>query len=845
MKHVISLKIASFVLVSALSLIIFPNSAQARVKTNRQGESAGFSGRVLQAVSGASGSIDSQKAQPLAYATVALLRQDSTVVAGTMTAEDGSFKFEDLQEGTYVLSVSYIGYKEQRSALKAEKGSTLNLGDIVLQPEQEALAAAGITERIPLMEVKADKLVMNVSQLPSAQGADALEMLKKAPGIYVDKDGNITLNGQSVAIWIDGRPSNMNGSSLATLLKSTDATTIDKFEIIEHPSAKYDASGSGGIINIKTKKNFMKGLNGTIGGNVGSGIFQKKPYPSVDGTLALSYRTDRNSASVTYSPSYKTNLMTIKNKSLFGEGNKSSMDNNSVLKMKEGSQLVKVGDDYKLTKKDVVGVNFSGVFTDGYNGCSPDENVSVTNIDGVPVMKTFTKIDATEKTSFLTSNANYTHTFNEALGKSLALNFDYSYYGAGNDYHTYYYPAPAGATTAPSVDPTVKYTVNDQYINILSGKADYSTVLFKRIQFETGAKWAKTQTDNRSDDTGVRNDFIYSEQIAAGYVSASAALSQKWMVQAGLRYEHTFADGNWLTSGTKTSKNYGDFFPNALISFNPGKWRFALVYSRRIDRPSFGQLNPSSILTDSHTAISGNPDLDPQISSTYALSIGYSQYLSMSLAYVSQNNYIMQVLKINDTTGFQNFTWDNYGKFQIGAASVSLTQLPLTKWMNFTLSVSALDMKSTASGTGAVNGTVNKRLAVQCYGSLDFTLPKDISASLDVNYMSKMAVAQYIIDPMWVASFSMRKMVFNGRGWVTLKFNDIFRTTSSSLSYFSPDNKTTPVMRFEQHYPVQQKIVLGFTWRFGSSTSGARREHQATDEEKRIHNDAGGMTVGN
>jgi Outer membrane cobalamin receptor protein len=174
-----------------------------------------------------------------------------------MTAEDGSFKFENLQAGEYVLSVSFIGYKEQRSELKAGKGSTLNLGDIVLQPEQEALAAAGITERIPLMEVKADKLVMNVSQLPSAQGADALEMLKKAPGIYVDKDGNITLNGQSVAIWIDGRPSNMNGSSLATLLKSTDATTIDKFEIIEHPSAKYDASGTGGIINIKTKRNFM------------------------------------------------------------------------------------------------------------------------------------------------------------------------------------------------------------------------------------------------------------------------------------------------------------------------------------------------------------------------------------------------------------------------------------------------------------------------------------------------------------------------------------------------------------------------------------------------------------
>jgi hypothetical protein len=111
--------------------------------------------------------------------------------------------------------------------------------------------------------------------------------------------------------------------------------------------------------------------------------------------------------------------------------------------------------------------------------------------------------------------------------------------------------------------------------------------------------------------------------------------------------------------------------------------------------------------------------------------------------------------------------------------------------------------------------------------------------------MSKMAVAQYIIDPMWNASFSMRKLVFNGRGWVTLKFNDIFRTTNSCLSYYSPDDKSTPVMRFEQRYPVQQKIILGFTWRFGSSTSGARKEHQATDEERRIHKDAGGMTVGN
>ncbi|MCF0168035.1 MAG: carboxypeptidase-like regulatory domain-containing protein, partial [Bacteroidales bacterium] len=233
---------------------------------------------------------DKESSAPMQYASVVISTADSTIVAAGATAEDGSFSL-NAKEGNYRLTVSFMSYKDYKADISVGKGGA-DLGSIELEADAESLQTAVVQARRPVIESKLDKLIMNVSEAATTQGSNARDVLCKAPGVAIDKDGNVTLNGQAVAVWIDGRPSNLSGRDLEALLKSTDASTLDKLEIMAHPSAKYDAAGSGGIIDIKLKKNHLKGLNGSV--NVsGGGWYYDKFESSLSGSLNLGYRSEK------------------------------------------------------------------------------------------------------------------------------------------------------------------------------------------------------------------------------------------------------------------------------------------------------------------------------------------------------------------------------------------------------------------------------------------------------------------------------------------------------------------------------------------------------------------------
>ena len=178
-------------------------------------------------------------------------------------SDNGDFSLSIIVEGDYKMLVSFIGFKD--AVIPLEVGTTnINLGKIELEADSENLAAAVVTAKVPLIEQKLDKIVMNVSESVMATTSNGYEILRKAPGISVDKDGNVLLNGNAVEVWVDGRPSRVNGTQLEVFLSALDGNTIEKIEIMQHPSSKYDASGSGGIINIKTKKSFIKGFYGNV-----------------------------------------------------------------------------------------------------------------------------------------------------------------------------------------------------------------------------------------------------------------------------------------------------------------------------------------------------------------------------------------------------------------------------------------------------------------------------------------------------------------------------------------------------------------------------------------------------
>lgn len=253
-----------------------------------------FKGRVLDG-----------KGNGIEFATVALVDTNGVVIAGTAAQTDGNYCLNTTVQlekpETASLICSFVGYREFRAPLtdyiETEAADTVSLKPIVLEEDTAVLATAVVTGKRELLEQHFDKIVMNVSELAVAQTGDALDVLRNSPGVTIDKDGNVKLNGQTVAVWIDGRPSNLSGKDLENFLKGSPGNSIDKVELMISPSAKYDAEGSGGIINLKTRKGFMKGFSGSITASGAYDFLFRKPNFRQGGEANLGanliYKTDK------------------------------------------------------------------------------------------------------------------------------------------------------------------------------------------------------------------------------------------------------------------------------------------------------------------------------------------------------------------------------------------------------------------------------------------------------------------------------------------------------------------------------------------------------------------------
>ena len=208
---------------------------------------------------------DEATEEGMAFVTVALLDDTGIVIAATTTDEQGNYELLDIPAGNYMLQFSFIGYITSQFVIGISgKQPEMYIEPVMLLTESKQLSILTITAKKPLLERKIDRIIMNVAEVISTEGSNGMEVLRKAPGITVDYMGNVLLNGQKVAIWIDNRPSNLAGQDLATLITSLDGASINKIELIQSPPSRYDAEGAGGIINILTKKNLLKGISGTL-----------------------------------------------------------------------------------------------------------------------------------------------------------------------------------------------------------------------------------------------------------------------------------------------------------------------------------------------------------------------------------------------------------------------------------------------------------------------------------------------------------------------------------------------------------------------------------------------------
>jgi iron complex outermembrane recepter protein len=769
-------------------------------------------------------------------ATISLLRsKDSVAVKYSVADKNGNYKFEDIKPGSYLVSFSAVGHKKGFSPVFEVGASPVILETITLLPADKTMDAVVVTAKKPLIEQRIDRTIVNVDASPTNVGSSVLEVLEKAPGVSVDKDGNISLKGKDgVTVLIDGRPTYLSSLDLANMLKSLNVNQIDQLEIMTNPPAKYDAAGNAGIINIKTKKNKQVGYNGSLTLGYGQGVF-----PKLNEALVFNYRKGKFNFFTNLSYNYYKGFQELDIQRKFMDKNskelKSYFDQQARMNNENNNYSGKFGIDFSPSKFTTIGVVVTGMTSPGTHENRNLNMIYDANYILVEKTNAYTIQDNSWKN--YSGNINFRQQL-DTTGKELTADFDYVDYTIRNNQmmNNFYYK-PNGETSRKG-DTLYGYLPQD--ISIISGKADYLQPLRKGGRFEAGIKSSFVKTDNNAiydtlhngvimRDSNRSNYFIYEENINAAYVNLSGALSSKWNAQLGLRVENTQSNGKQMTTGQNFTRNYTQLFPTAYLQYKASdKSSYVLNYGRRIRRPNYQSLNPFIEYLDRYTYQQGNPDLKPQFSHNIELSHTYKSFLTTTLNYTQTNDIIQQVIQQNELTNETYVKQSNIAKQrQIGLA-VSAA-FPVTKWWKMNVYVNGFINKF----QGIVN---NENISIDAptlalNGTQSFTVSKTLSAEISGWYRTGAIEGVMKTDPMGMVSIGFSQQVMKGKGTFRLNLRDVFYTQQ-----FSAHSKYGSVDAAFQNKRDSRVLNLGFTYRFskGKMNNQKKRNGSASEEANRV-----------
>lgn len=769
-----------------------------------------------------------------------LLAEDNSLIKTQFSDQDGSFEFSSLKENNYKISIEYLGYTKYESQSIAVAQESVSLGEINLQPsEVNNLNEVVIQKQKNFVERKIDRTVVNVDAMISNAGADAMEVLEKSPGIIVEENGTIKLKGKSgVMVFIDDKPTYLSGADLEVYLKSLPASTLDQIEIMTNPPAQYDAAGSAGVINIKTKKSKARGFNGSVT----SRISQGKRTHYRDG-LNLNYTDNkiRLFGNVNYANQKFVNDLDIFRRYKNEDGStKSLFDQNTIMRNKVTTGNAKIGMDYYASEKSTFGMSLIGLLKSGKEIKSGKS--SLTNAFGV--LDSTIIADNREDNKFKNAgvNLNFRHEF-DTIGRKITMDADYIKYENEIDqnFKNYIYQPD---NTLSEQDELIGHLPSN--ISIYTFKSDYTHPFKKQGKLEAGYKISYSKTDNIADYADVvdniplpnydsSNHFKYDETINALYINYSQNF-KRFSFQTGWRLETTISKGNQLGNIVKPAsrfkKDYTNLFPTLFVSYkldSVGNNQMVVSYGKRINRPYFQDLNPFLSPLDKFTYYSGNPYLNPSFSHNVELSYNYKSLFSTTLTYMNSEDEINETIEIND--GIYYSRPGNIGKSQALSINVN-SDLTINDWLSTNL-YSELVHTSYKSQLYTENlDTQGVFWFVSVLNRLKF---KDgWSGEISGRYTSKIESAQFTVGARGAVNLGVQKKILQGKGSLKFAVNDIFYTnintgTINNLKLTDATYKNKGDTRF---------AALTFTYSFGKSFK-AREEHESTgseSEQNRVKN---------
>lgn len=772
--------------------------------------------------------LDSATKQPVEFATVALLdKTTGKPIDGTITNDKGQFTIAKVGAGTYKLAVSFVGYQTITldNVTVANDRATVNLANIILPAEVKLLNEIEIVDQKDLVEDKIDRITYNAEKDVTNAGSDATEVLRKVPLLSVDLDGNVQLRGSgNVQVLINNKPSTIMAASVADALRQIPAEMIKSVEVITSPSARYDAEGTSGIINIITKKNTIQGMSGNV--NVSAGTRSS----NMDG--GLNFRTGKLGLSLNgggravyvWNDGYNNRTNFLPN------GQTSFVNRNDDGFGYRVFGRMQLNADYELSPKS----NLSAGVRFGKRGFWDDQNQATVFGQNNATVRQFTRdINSTEVSNNYTFNLDYNRTFSKPQ-QELAVLALYTLNKGTDRYQLDQF------NTLNLVDYRERND-NRNSNREITLQADYVHPVTERSTFETGSKAILRKVTSSNDFATFnfeQNQFVinparnnaldYDQNVIAVYASYGYTTKSKFGIKAGVRYEYTDIVGVLPLDNSRFTQNFGNLIPNIALSKTLKKGNtIKASYNRRIQRPGIGVLNPFVNLSDPNNIRFGNPQLLPEL--THNTELSYSAFINRSSLTVSTfwrqtNNAISTVISVNES-GIASSTFDNVAQNRVlGASAFGSVQVTSAWRVSGTFNALYVQFESPALGSSNSGWQYSANFNTQ------YSFGKGWSAQGFGFVNSPTVQLQGTQGVFSFYSFGIKKDILNKKGGITLGADNIFRQALRIESQFATDAFRQDILRNVYNRAVR----ITFNYNFGKMGFG---DQQRSSRRKKINND--------
>lgn len=790
----------------------------------------GLSNLAAKEVSRISGKILDQKGAPVAYANVALIAVEGNgLIDGAVSDEDGSFIIESVKSAKVSLVVSSIGFSTYTSEpFELTPGLIKDMGTVNIQDEMTGLDEVTVKSTRPEIIIEPDKTVVNVEGTVMAEGSNALDVIGRSPGVYVDQDGIINLNGRSgVVVMINDRQTYMSATDLANFLRSMPADNIKSLEVINNPSARFDAEGAAGVINIKLKRNTVDG----VFGNVQLGGQYNGLWAPIGG-VALNVKKGKWTTNANFNHNQYAifNDLDINRNFTLPEGI-SNFNQDSRITQRDKNWFFNGAANYEINENQNLGLNIQASTSNDVNTSTSLTNITNPGTDIIDYLDS--RNDANGHSDRIFANLHYDAKL-DTLGTKISSDIDFTRMNANSESllgNTYWSGEDQGSGMRNQI-----LTLNEMYYNIFTAKVDFVKPLKNGNSFETGLKgsWVKSDNDldlQRANEDGPfqpdpsSNRFIYNENVLAAYASYKGKFSEKVSYQAGLRGEYSDIRGNSVTLGQINEQNYFNLFPSVFVQHKVSD-NYQIIYNanRRITRPNYRLLNPFIYYIDPLTSEQGNPGLKPQYSNNFEMNHVVKGAYQFTLGYSETEDAFMQVFMQDQESRTTTTFTDNFDKTR-NANFRAIVPVQIKEWWSTSnmLQVNYNRFKSQIGDDFLDQDQTSFMMRTQH----NLTLPAGFKLELIGMYIGPQIWGQGTIDGFGWVEAGVTKSLMKDKLTLAVNGTDLFRTQVIRANVNFADIDTS----FRQ-YRSNQGIRFTLRWRFAQGESFRVNSSTGSTEER-------------